>query len=196
MAIFHLVRHGHHNWLQRGFPGRSPGVPLSEQGVVDAVKVGEWLAHLPISAVIASPLERAQQTALQLANRLGLTIQTEADFNEFDFGNWSCMSFPELHEQPGWTTWQSNRTLCRPPGGETIIEVQARVVSLLSRLASTHGDQQIAMFGHGDPIKTAIAFGLGAPLDNVTRIEVEPASVSTLEITPKGVRVLRVNRVV
>jgi len=196
MAIFHLVRHGHHNWLQRGFPGRTPGVSLSEQGVVDAVKVSEWLVHLPIAAVIASPLERAQQTATQLARRLGLDIQTEPDFNEFDFGSWSQLTFPELHEQPGWVTWQSARSLCRPPGGETIVEVQARVVSMLSRLALKHGDEQLALFGHGDPIKTALVYGLGAPLDNVTRIEIEPASVSTVEITAKGVRVLRVNRVV
>jgi broad specificity phosphatase PhoE len=196
MAIFHLVRHGHHDWLQRGFPGRSPGVSLSELGVVDAVRVGEWLSHLPISAVISSPLERAQQTAAQLARRLNLEVQTEPDFNEFDFGSWSGLSFPELHAQPGWVTWQSARSLCRPPDGETIIEVQARVVGLLSRLAQTHGDQHIAMFGHGDPIKTALAYGLGSPLDNVTRIDVEPASVSSMEITAKGTRVLRVNRLV
>ncbi len=160
------------------------------------MKVSEWLAHLPISKVISSPLERAQQTASQLARRLGIAIQTEPDFNEFDFGQWSGLSFPELHAQPGWATWQSARSLCRPPGGETIVEVQARVVSLLSRLAESHGDKHIALFGHGDPIKTALVYGLGAPLDNVTRVEIEPASVSTVEITAKGVRVLRVNRVV
>jgi broad specificity phosphatase PhoE len=196
MATFHLVRHGHHDWLQRGFPGRAPGVALSEQGVVDAVKVGEWLSHLPISAVIASPLERAQQTAIHLARRLSIEIQTEPEFNEFNFGGWSGMSFPELHAQPGWATWQSARSLCRPPDGETIIEVQARVVSLLARLAHSSGDNHLALFGHGDPIKTALAYALGSSLDNVTRIDVEPGSVSTIEITPKAVRVLRVNRVI
>ena len=196
MATLHLVRHGHHDWLQRGFPGRNPGVHLSEQGVVDAVKVSEWLKDLPISAIISSPLERAQETAGQLAKRLGMEIRTEMDFNEFDFGTWNGMTFPELRAQPGFQTWETARCMCQPPNGETLIQVQARVVNLLHRLAAEFGDKQIALFGHADPIKTAVFYAVGGPLDYLPRIEIDPASVSTLEITDCSVRAVRVNYVV
>ncbi len=194
MAIFHLIRHGYHDWLPRGWPGRNPGVFLTDLGQAQAEHTADWLMKRKIRAIIASPLERAQQTAAAFARKSGLPIQTEMDFNELNFGQWSGMTFAELHEQPGWARWDSIRSLARPPGGETMVDVQTRVISLLLREYEQFPGDEVAMFGHGDPIKVAVAYCMGMPVDNVPRFNVDPASISTVEILPKGIKVHWVNR--
>jgi len=52
----------------------------------------------------------------------------------------------------------------------------------------------VALFSHGDPIKSVLAFYLGIPLDLFTRIEISPGSYSILRLEDWGPQVVALNR--
>jgi probable phosphoglycerate mutase len=85
------------------------------------------------------------------------------------------------------------RGFARAPNGETLAEVQARAVGLVVALRERHPEQRIALVSHGDTIKSVLAQALGIPLEFFLRLEVSPASISSIEFFPSDLRVLRVN---
>ena len=66
-----LVRHGETPTTGTVLPGRAPGLHLSDRGRVQAERVAERLAGLPVDAVYSSPLERTRETAEPTAARYG-----------------------------------------------------------------------------------------------------------------------------
>lgn len=193
MTTFLLIRHASHDWLGRRLAGRTPGVHLSERGMQEAVDLACRLGEYPIRALYSSPLERAQQTAAPIAERLGLEVRTSHAILELDFGDWTGKPIDELRQDPRFTYFNSFRSGTPIPGGEAMQAVQARVTQEMHRLAREHPDEWVALVSHGDVIKSAAAFYLGVPLDLFQRIEISPASVTAIELNEWGPRVLCVN---
>jgi probable phosphoglycerate mutase len=192
-TTFLFIRHGHHELLGKRFVARRPGVHLSAEGQRQAEEVASRLSDQGIAAIYSSPLERAQETAAPLSKRLGLEIQTAEELNEIDIGEWTDLPMDEIGRQPGWRDWNAFRSCTLPPGGELMLEAQRRVVQLLWVLRERHHGQTVALFSHGDIIRGAMAHFLGVHLDLFLRIEVDPASVSAVEVSEWGPRVLFVN---
>jgi probable phosphoglycerate mutase len=63
-----------------------------------------------------------------------------------------------------------------------MIETQARMTGALYALAPRHSGETIAVFSHADAIKSAITCMLGIPLDFHLRLEILPASVTTIDL--------------
>ncbi|GJD99672.1 phosphoglycerate mutase GpmB [Methylobacterium isbiliense] len=192
-TTFYLVRHAAHGHLGRTLCGRMPGVSLGEEGRAQAEALAGRLAREDLAAIYASPLERAQETASPLAARTGLPLQTLPALNEIDFGEWSGRSFEELHGDPRWDGWNTARHVTRPPGGETILEAQARAVRGLEELRRAHGEARLALVSHADVIKLVLAYALGLAADAMGRFEVSPASVSVLVLGDWGAKVESLN---
>jgi probable phosphoglycerate mutase len=169
-------------------------VHLSEQGHKDAERAAAYLSTLPIRAVYASPLERAQETAELVAAKHHLPVLTAPELNELNFGEWNGSMFDELEQDPRWKPFNTFRIGNRAPAGELMIEVQHRMVLFAERMCLEHADAQVVLVGHGDPIKAAVCHFLGLALDMYERFEVDPGSVSTLEISEWGCKVLALNR--
>ena len=194
MTTFYLIRHAAHDWLVKGIAGRLPGVSLNAAGRAQAERLAERLGDVPFAAIYASPLERAQETAAPLAARAGLPLQTLDDLHEMNFGDWTGKTFAELDAEPLWQPFNTFRSGTRiPGGGEMMAEAQLRMVMAMEGLRERHPNHAVALVGHGDPIRAAVAYFLGIPLDLYARIEIEPASVSVVALADWGPRVLRVN---
>ena len=193
MTVFHLLRHGEHAVQGRICAGRAPGIVLSERGRGEAETAAERLVHAGIIAIYASPLDRAQQTAAIIAKRLELPVETNQELNELDFGEWTGQTFDEVRKHPRWPEWAAHRSLSRIPGGETMREVQRRVVEAMIEMRERHPDEAVVVVSHGDVIRAALVFALGMPLDFYGRIEVATASLSTVRIDPGGIRVIAIN---
>lgn len=193
MTTFLLIRHASHDLLGKAIAGRSPGVRLSPKGRQEAADLAERLASVPLRAVYSSPLERTRETAEPLSARLGLEVRISEAILELDFGEWTGKSLEELRQDPRFGHFNSFRSGTRIPGGERMPEAQARFVGEMHRLAGLHPDEWVALVSHGDPIKSALAYYLGVPLDLFQRIEISPASVSVVELNEWGPRVLCVN---
>jgi probable phosphomutase (TIGR03848 family) len=193
VTTFVLIRHGLHQLGGDRIAGRLPGVHLSDEGRAQAERIVPRLDGVRIDAVHVSPMERTRETAAPLARERGLEPQICDDLLEIDYGEWTGRRLDQLSEDERWRRWNTFRSGHRVPGGESMVEVQARAFALLQRLHALHPDGCIALVSHGDVIKALVAQCLGAPLDLFQRIEISPASVTVLVVAELGPWVLCVN---
>src|SRR5919112_3640440 len=193
--MFFLVRHASHELVDRVLCGRMPGVKLGEEGRAQARRVATRLARERIAAIHTSPLERARETAAPIAEKLDLKPEVSDAVTEIDVGEWSGRDFASLRDDLHWAAWNSARSVARPPGGETMLEVQARVMGHMERVRGSHPDQGVVLVSHGDVIKAALLYCLGMPVDDYRLFDISPASISTLVIGDWGAKVLSMNEV-
>jgi probable phosphoglycerate mutase len=192
VTVFHLLRHGEHV-LRGRVVGRTPGVGLSDRGRAEIAAVAERFSDEKIEGLYASPLQRTRETAEILADRLGLPIDYREDLLELDFGEWTGKTFEAVRQDERWRLWSNCRSIAAVPGGESMRQVQERVVGALFKLRQCHRDGAVLVVSHGDVIRAALLFALGMPLDLYSRIEVALASTNTIHIDDSGIRVLGMN---
>ncbi len=193
MAVFLLIRHGHNDVVGRTLAGRKSGIHLNATGKDQAEKLVERLSEVPIQAIFSSPMERTRETAEPLARNLGLEIGIMEDITEIDFGEWAGRSFEDLENDPEWRHFNTFRSGTRIPGGELMVEVQNRMVTSIEKLRKEFPDKVIALFSHGDPIKTVIGHYAGIPLDFALRLHISLASVSVVAVHDYGPRIFCIN---
>ena len=189
-----LVRHGVTPTTGRLLPGRRRGLHLSDEGRRQAEALATRLAALPrIAAIYSSPLERARETVEPLARLRGLAVRVERGLLEVDPGTWTGLSLKRAARRPEWTIVQRHPSAFRFPGGESFVEMQARMASTMERLVDRHRGDTIVVASHADPIKTLVAWALGAPLDLFQRIVIAPASITAIACRAEGLSVLTMN---
>lgn len=190
-----LIRHAAHGQVGTVLSGRTPELALSEEGRAQARALAERLAATPLAAIQASPVQRAQETALALATPHGLAVETVPALDEVDFGAWQGRAFAELDADPLWTEWNSARASARTPGGETMAEAQERAWAHVVKAALARPGKTLAMVSHCDVIRAVIARVLGLSLDRLLAFAIDPASVSRIELGDRGARLLSLNEV-
>ncbi|MGE2833547.1 bifunctional RNase H/acid phosphatase [Mycobacterium sp. SMC-4] len=188
-----LLRHGqtelsvHRRYSGRGNP------PLTELGVRQADAAARYLAGMGgIDAVVASPLQRAYDTAAAAAKALDLDVEVDDDLIETDFGAWEGLTFgeaaqrdPALHGQ-----WLRD-TAVSPPGGESFDAVATRVRRVQQRLTTDRAGQTVLVVSHVTPIKTLLRLALDAGPNILYRLHLDLASLSVAEFYPDGVASVR-----
>jgi probable phosphoglycerate mutase len=190
-----LVRHGTTPTTGKLLPGRAGGLHLSEKGAAQAAAAAERIATLgtPPSAVYASPLERARETAAPIARALGLRVRTAPGLLEADVGDWTEKPLARLNRSKEWPTVQRWPTGFRFPGGESFAEMSLRAMDAVLDLVAEHPGQSIVAVSHADPIKAIVAASAGIPLDLMQRLVISPCSITALLFTPGGPIVMCVN---
>jgi len=190
-----LVRHGATATTGSILPGRAPGLHLSEQGHAQASALGERLKEIPRkpAAIYVSPLERAKETALPLAKALRLRPLVDRGLLECDFGTWTGKRLSTLSRRVEWRAVQNAPSTFRFPEGESFSEMQQRIWSTLERLAKRHRNRTIVVVSHADPIKAAVTYAQGVPLDLFQRTVISTCSLSAIAFTDATPVVLCVN---
>jgi probable phosphoglycerate mutase len=195
MTVILLIRHGENDYVKKGLlAGRLPGVHLNKNGQKQAQLLAERLKDAPIKAVYSSPMERAMETAAPLAQALNFEICPRPGLIEVDVGEWQDQKLKALRRTKLWKGVQFSPARFRFPGGETFADGQYRICKELETLAAQHPPEDvIACVSHADPIRLAVAFYLGMPLDMFQRLVVSPASVTALMLGEMGARLLSLN---
>jgi ribonuclease H / adenosylcobalamin/alpha-ribazole phosphatase len=184
-----LLRHGEtaHTREKRfsGSGGDDP--PLSVDGQAQARASAERLGVVlgtgpdAVVAVVSSPLQRARQTAEVVAGLLGVPMEVDDDLAECNFGAWEGKTFAEVEEQ--WpaelTAWLAS-TAVPPPRGESFDQVLQRVRAARERLLTRAHARTVVVVSHVTPIKTLVLLALEAPARAAYRMELAPASLSTV----------------
>jgi probable phosphomutase (TIGR03848 family) len=197
MATVILARHGRTAANTGGLlAGRSKGVHLDETGIKQASAAAERLAGLPLAAVVTSPLERCRETAKLMAP--AMKAVADRRLLECDYGEWTGQEIKKLAKEKLWSTVQVQPSGARFPGGESLQEMSARVVSGVrsrdAEIEAETGDHAVwLLVSHGDPIKAILADALGMHLDAFQRISVDPGSLSVVRYTPHRAFVLTMN---
>jgi probable phosphoglycerate mutase len=195
MPLLLLIRHGENDYVKKNIlAGRLPEVHLNKKGRSQAQSLAERLKSVPIKAVYSSPLERAMETAGPLATSLGLEVMQRPGLLELDIGEWQGQPLRSLQKLKVWRKVQGNPSRFRFPGGEAFLDTQQRICTELEALAALHQPKEIlACVSHADPIKLAVAYYLGMPLDHFQRLSVNPCSITALYLGEMGTQLVTLN---
>ncbi len=189
-----MVRHGKTPSTGKLLPGRAKGLHLSDIGKQEALDVAQRLGNLKnVSAIYASPLERARETAAPTAKLLNQKVIINKGLFECDFGDWTGKELSKLMKLPEWSTVQRAPSTFRFPNGESFTQMQTRMTSTLDALRVKHSGGTVICFSHADPIKAAVAHAMGTHLDLFQRIVISTCSVSAVSYSGFGPVVLTVN---
>lgn len=172
--MIHLVRHGQTAANRDGLLVGRIDPPLTELGLEQAERLADALAGSGATRVVSSPLARTFGTATAIAARLGLVVEVDERAVEIDYGDWDGTPLGEVPIE-AWRAWRTDPDF-RPPGGESLREVTARVATLMGDLLAADGP--IVVVTHVSPIKAALTWALGASELLAWRMFVEVASIS------------------
>ena len=195
MTAFFFVRHGVTSHTGQRLSGWLPDVHLSDEGRAQAEAAADTLAKVPFKAVFSSPIERTMETARPIAARHGLEVRVAPAMGEVRYGRWTNRSFKALRRTKLWTTVQTFPSGARFPDGESLREVQARAVDEVERLRLEYPKKAVCCVSHADVIKLVAAHYLGMHIDLFQRIDVAPASITTITVMDEGPRVHGLNMV-
>lgn len=192
MIRLYLVRHGQvAKPKPRSYHGQQD-VPLSELGMSQMERLAAWAESLPLRAVYTSDLQRARLGAEMVGRRCGLAPVVLAAFREKHFGGWEGLTYEEAsrHDPDAWAAWIADPPTGRPPGGETYLEVEARVLPALEGIIQQHGEedavQHVLLLAHGGVNRVILCRALRLPLRQVFRIEQDYAAVNVIDYLPTG----------
>jgi len=197
MPLLLLIRHGENEYIKASkMAGRIPGNHLNENGRKQAQALGEALKDFPITAIYSSPLERAMETAEPIAKAHKLPINQEPDLLEADLGKWQGRSWKVLRLTKAWKIVQEAPSRFRFPEGESFAEAQLRYVNALDRIAKKHNRPKdiVAAVFHADPIKLAVAYFLGLPLDHFQRLGCNTGSLTMLHLSEAWANLVTLNQ--
>jgi len=191
-----LIRHGENEFVKTGkLAGRLPGVHLNERGRQQAAELAKALSDVPLKAVYASPLERAIETAEPIAEGRKLEIQLRPELMDTNIGKWQGRTLKQVRRLKTWKIVQQAPSRFTFPEGESFLQNQTRIVSCLDEIAAGHKPKDIvAVIFHADPIKLAVAYYLGMPLDHFQRLGCDTASVTVLFISETGAHLIKLNQ--
>ncbi|WP_297410537.1 histidine phosphatase family protein [Naasia sp.] len=151
-SALHLVRHGEVHNPAGVLYGRIPGFRLSDLGQQMASSAATALAARPVRRVVASPLQRTQESAAPIAAAFELEVETDErliePFNrfegkKFEFG-------PGLLSNPEAWPWVSNPF--RPSWGEPYVQIAARMLAALTDAHASVEDGDVVLVSHQLPI--------------------------------------------
>jgi len=193
VTTFFFVRHGVTAHTGHKLTGWMEGVSLTDEGRAQAERVAASLADVTFEAIYSSPIDRTRETAEIVARPHGLKVRTSRGIGEVGYGAWTGRSLKVLARTKVWATLQRWPSAVRFPEGDTLREVQVRVVEEMERLREEHPRGNVCLVSHADTIKLALAHYMGIHIDLFQRIFVAPASVSVLNIGTYGPQVLSLN---
>jgi broad specificity phosphatase PhoE len=182
-----LVRHGQTDFnVQHRLPGQLPGIPLNATGQQEARMTAESIRALPLTAIVASPLERTMETAAFVNQGRGLPIRQDRDLLDTNYGPYNGKNWDELDKtDPAWQRFTKDPGATPPKGAESFAAVQRRAVRAAERWRqATDVGEWLALVTHADLVKMIVGHYLGIPLANCPLMNMDNASVSLLTFHP------------
>lgn len=162
MLTLYLVRHGQTAFNAEGRIQGWLDVPLDAVGQVQAQRVAQRFAQQPISAIYASPLLRAADTARAIANVCRLEVILDERLREYHMGDWTGLTPDEIR-----LTLSSAHAVDNPegivPNGETAQQMRERVASLLGDLITRHAEGTLILVSHGGTLGALVGMMIGLP---------------------------------
>ena len=181
-----LVRHGQTAANAQNLLQGHVNHPLDEVGLAQVSLLGGALQKIaPVSRVVASPLQRAQQTAQAITQGLSQHIEVETDprWIELNYGDFDGQPVSSVSPEQ-WATWRTDEHF-RPPHGETLAELSVRVHDAIDALLADSVSAHIVVVSHVSPIKAAVAWALGVGVEVSWRTALDRASMTTVRLDAK-----------
>jgi broad specificity phosphatase PhoE len=197
MRSLYLVRHGRtdHNAAGRLLGRLDPSLDELGRTQADAVAAAVVAEAPRIGRVISSPLARTRETAARIADAAGVEVEIDDRWIELDYGEFDGLLMSALPPDV-WATWRADVTFT-PPGGESLVQLRARVDAALDELRreALVSTDAIVVVSHVSPIKAAVAWTLGVGDEVSWRMYLAPASICRVRLDRIGPSLLGYNDV-
>lgn len=168
----YLIRHGETEWTLNGRHTGSTDIPLTENGKIQAEKIGKRIRGHSFDLILCSPLKRAVATCE--ATGMFRNAKLTPDLMEWNYGEYEGLTTPEIWKKsPHWNIFSNGA-----PQGESVADVGARATRLLAHIASIHGD--VALFSHGHFLRVLAAKWLRLNAEDGRLFLLSPGTVSIL----------------
>lgn len=182
------VRHGETLWNRDTRIQGHTDIELNAHGRWQAQRLAQALREEPIAAVYASDLSRARETAQTVADLHGQPVQTHTGLRERCFGRFEGHTWAELEANfPAEAqAWRKRVPDFAPAGGETLQQLQARVVATVTELASRHPGEQVLMVAHGGVLDILYRAATRLDLQAPRSWDLSNTAVNRLLWSPEG----------
>ena len=153
---------------------------------MDVAELAAALADEPLSAIYASDLQRALNTAAAVAQAQGLSVQTHRGLRERHFGTLEGKTWADIetHHPEAARLWRSRVPDWAPPEGESLQVLQQRILHTLNTLASRHLGEHIAVVAHGGVLDILYRAATGLELQAPRSWQLKNAAINRLLWTP------------
>jgi probable phosphoglycerate mutase len=168
MTLLYFARHGetddNANLVFQGQGGKG----LNSRGRAQARRLAERMRKARVTTIVASDLERADETARIVGHECGIVHSTDPDLREVDVGLWTGKGHEEIAElyPEEWAAWSAGVDL-RRGGGETYAELATRIEAAVARIIALEARDPILVVSHGGSIKSYVAKVLGVNADGM-----------------------------
>ena len=173
-----LVRHGRTAWNAQGRLQGRVDEPLDELGLAQAAAVAARVGEA--DELISSPLRRAVQTA----EAFGAPYTVDERWIELSYGIYEGVTHAEVPSE-AWRQWREDPSFV-PEGGESLAAVDTRVRQACADLAERAMTRKIVVVSHVSPIKSAVAWALGAGVEISWRSHLSHASICRIDVRRNG----------
>lgn len=196
MAKLLLARHGETTWNSNLVYQGQQDVPLSGLGRRQAEALARRLRGVTIDAAYASDLRRAAETAEIVCRGRGLAVTLLPALREARFGQWEGLTYAEASAR--WpdiaALRRSDPAVARPPGGETLAEVQARVVAAVADVERRHApDATLLVAAHGGALRSLLCSFLGLALRAAWQLRLDNCSLTIVDTHPSTAILVSLN---
>lgn len=140
----YVTRHGETVLNERHRVSGLGDVPLTERGRAQARELARRAAEKDIDLIIASPLQRAWETARAVAEVRGIPMVAEPRLRELDYGSFDRAAI----DDPAFLRIK-RRFAWHMGGGESVLTAAARVYPCLEEIRRNYPDKNILIVCHG-----------------------------------------------
>ncbi|MET0324483.1 MAG: histidine phosphatase family protein [Ilumatobacteraceae bacterium] len=173
-----LVRHGRTAWNAQGRLQGRVDEPLDELGMAQAEAVAARVGEA--DELISSPLRRARQTA----EAFRAPYIVDERWIELSYGIYEGVTHSEVPSE-AWRQWRQDASFV-PEGGESLAAVDTRVREACADLAERAMTSKVVVVSHVSPIKSAVAWALGAGVEISWRSHLSHASICRIDVRRTG----------
>jgi len=183
-----LVRHGNTKGNSAERLWGHTDIELSALGIKQAERLRDRLAAEKIDAIYTSELRRASATAEIIASRHQTKVTICPELKEINFGQVEGLTFQEIsHLYPELArAWPTRDLTFQFPGGESVGDLNNRVVKFLKRLEKHAPEETILIVAHSGILRLLICHLLGIEPWHWRQLRTDLASLSILETYPQG----------
>ena len=176
-TVLILVRHGR---TQANREGRLQGrldQDLDEHGQAQALAVADYVQdRCEVDVVVSSPLKRAMQTA----EAFGRPVEIDDRWLELSYGEYEGTPHADVPSEV-WSRWREDSHFT-PQGGESLAALDARVRAACNEMLARATAANVVVVSHVSPMKSAVAWALGADIGISFNCHLDHASVCRIAI--------------
>ena len=188
----YLCRHGEVDGAGAMRYNGHKDVAMTARGVAQMETLRDRLVRERITGIFSSDLSRASIGAAIIGGPHGLKAASIPALRERNIGVWEGLTWDEIKGRwpEQWAAWIGDIVNFKPEGGESLLELSARIIPALEKLIADNAGGDIVLVGHGGVNRVILSHLLGMPLGRIFSIEQNFGCLNIIDFHEDGIPVV------